>query len=60
MELTDARLEKQIRDAQDAFDTAVVSKNTDLAKSTLKRLTDLVSQRSEAQVSKLEEERGLL
>lgn len=56
-ELADARLEREIRLAKDEFDAAIG--NPEALRLAWLKLSGLVMQRSEAQVEKMEIEKGL-
>lgn len=58
-DLQDARLEREIVNCQARLDEAWKSGNTEIARIEVVRLTDLVSQRSEAQIARMEREMGL-
>lgn len=59
-DLTDARLEREIIKAQQDLDAAWKAGDRDAACQHVIRLTDLVSQRSDAQVERMERDKGLL
>ncbi len=58
-DLTDARLEREIKTAEIDLDSAWKEKNTLAANAALRRLSDLVAKRSPEQIAQMEAERGL-